>query len=124
VTLPDAKPATARGLYAIGAALLGLEALVLLLAAPAVLSLERGHVSWLKVGYMFGLAALLIVAAVMLRRRGGKLFASVLQVLAIAGGLVTWPLYVVGLVFAGIWIYWLALWPRHTGPDSAIRSTR
>jgi hypothetical protein len=113
MTLSDAKPATPGGLYAIGAAALGLEALVLLLAAPAVLSLERGHVSWLKVGYMFGLAALLIVAAVMLRHRGGKLFASVLQVLAVAGGLVTWPMYVVGLVFAGIWVYWLTLWPRH-----------
>ena len=86
MTLPDAKPATVKGLYAIGAAGLGLEALVLLLAAPAVISLERGHVSWLKVGYMFALAVLLIVAAGMLRRRGGKVFGSVLQVLAVAGG--------------------------------------
>lgn len=121
MTLPDAKPATAGGLYAIGAAGLALEAVVLLLAAPAVLSLERGDVSWLKVGYMFGLAVLLIVAAALLRRPGGKLFASVLQVFAIAGGVVTWPMYVVGIVFAGIWTYWLTLWPRHTGPDSASR---
>jgi hypothetical protein len=113
MTLPDTKPATPGGLYAIGAAGLGLEALVLLLAAPAVLSLERGHVSWLKVGYMFGLALLLIVAAALLRRPGGKVFASVLQVLAVAGGAVTWPLYVVGATFAGIWVYWLTLWPRH-----------
>jgi hypothetical protein len=113
MTLPDTKPATPGGLYAIGSAGLALEALVLLLAAPAVLSLERGNVSWLKVGYMFGLAVLLIVAAALLRHRGGKVFASVLQVFAIAGGLVTWPMYVVGLIFAGIWVYWLTLWPRH-----------
>ena len=58
---------------------------MLLLAAPAVLSLERGHVSWLRVGSLFGLAVLLIIAAAMLRRRGGKAFATVTQVLAIGG---------------------------------------
>jgi hypothetical protein len=101
-----------RGLYAIGSAGLALEALVLLLAGPAVLSLERGHVSALRVGGLFLLAVLLIVAAVRLRKRGGKVFASVLQVFVIASGVVTWPMYVVGLAFAAIWIYWLRLWPR------------
>ena len=114
MTLPDAKPASPRGLYAIGSAGLALEALVLLLAAPAVLSVERGHVSWLKVGYMFGLAALLIVAAALLRRRGGKVFATAVQVPVVAAGLITWPMYIVGLAFAGIWVYWLFLWPRHS----------
>jgi hypothetical protein len=114
MTTPETKPASERGLYAIGAAGLALEAVVMLLAAPAVLSLERGDVSWLKVGYMFGLAVLLIVGAAVLRRRGGKAFGSVLQLLVIAGGAVTWPLYVVGLAFAGIWVYWLTLWPRHS----------
>lgn len=118
MTRPDVKPATPGGLYAIGAAGLALEALVLLLAAPAVLSLERGQVSWLKVGYMFGLAVLLIVGAAVLRRRGGKVAGSILQILVIVAGVVTWPMYVVGLAFAGIWIYWLMLWPRHTGPAS------
>jgi hypothetical protein len=99
-------------LYAIGSAGLALEALVLLLAAPAVLSLERGHVSWLKVGSLFALAVLLMLAAAMLRRHGGKTFASAVQVLAVAAGVVTWPMYVVGAAFAGIWIYWLRLWPR------------
>jgi len=104
-----------RGLYAIGSAGLGLEALVLLLAAPAVLSLERGHISALRVGYLFGMAVLLILAAARLRKRGGKVFATVLQVLVIAGGVVTWPMYVVGVAFGAIWIYWLRLWPRHAG---------
>lgn len=102
-----------RGLYAIGSAGLALEALVLLLAAPAVLSLERGHISGLRVGYLFLLAVLLIVAAARLRKRGGKVFATALQVLVIAGGVVTWPMYVVGAAFGAIWIYWLRLWPRH-----------
>jgi hypothetical protein len=120
VTLPDAKPATAKSLYAVGAAALGLQALVLLLAAPAVISLERGHVSWVKVGYMLALAVLLIAGAAVLRRPGGKVFGSALQVLTIAGGIITWPMYVVGAAFAGIWVYWLALWPRHTSPDSVL----
>jgi hypothetical protein len=111
MTSPEVAPAP-RGLYAIGSAGLSLEALVLLLAAPAVLSLERGHVHWVRVGSLFGLAVLLILAAAMLRRRGGKVFATITQVLAIACGAFTWPMYVVGLAFAGIWIYWLRLWPR------------
>jgi hypothetical protein len=110
VTAVDVPP---RGLYAIGSAGLGLEALVLLLAGPAVLSLERGHISALRVGYLFFLALLLVLAAARLRTRGGKVFATALQALVIAGGLVTWPMYVVGAAFAAIWIYWLRLWPRH-----------
>jgi len=101
-----------RGLYALGSAGLVLEAIVLLLAGPAVISLERGHVSALKVGYLFGMAILLIVAAVWLRKRGGKTLASLIQLLVIAGGVITWPMYVVGLAFAAIWVYWLRLWPR------------
>lgn len=113
MTDPDTKPATERGLYAVGAAGLTIEAVVLLLAAPAVISLERGNVHWIRVGYMFALAVLLILGAAMLRRPGGKTFGSILQVLAIAGGIVTWPMYIVGAAFAGIWLYWLRLWPRH-----------
>jgi Protein of unknown function (DUF4233) len=115
MTTPVAAP---RGLYAIGSAGLSLEALVLLLAAPAVLSLERGHVSWVRVGYLFAMAVLFVLAAAMLRRRGGKAFATTLQVLAIAGGVITWPMYVVGLAFGAIWIYWLRLWPPPQGAGS------
>jgi hypothetical protein len=34
----------------------------------------------------------------------------------VAAGLVTWPMYVVGAVFAAIWVYWLRLrrLGRHT----------
>jgi hypothetical protein len=112
------QPVAPRGLYAIGSAGLSLEALVLLLAVPAVLSVERGHVSGLRVGYLGAMAVLFIVGAAMLRRRGGKAFATALQVLAIAGGVITWPMYVVGLAFAAIWIYWLRLWPAGQEPKA------
>jgi hypothetical protein len=108
MTTPAVAP---RGLYAIGSAGLALEALVLLLSVPAVLSVERGHVSWLRVGYLAVMAVLFVVGAVVLRRRGGKGFGTALQLLAIAGGVITWPMYVVGLAFGAIWIYWLRLWP-------------
>jgi hypothetical protein len=107
VSEPSLPP---RGLYAVGSAGLALEALVLLLAVPAVVSAQRGHVSVGGVIYLALLVVLLIIAAASLRRRGGKPFATAVQPLVIAGGVVTWPMYLVGAVFAGIWIYWLRQW--------------
>ena len=98
-----------RGLMAIGAAGLGMEALVLMLALPAVTTAERGHVHVAGVVYLGVLVVLLIAAAGLLRRRGGVLVATVVQLLVVLAGLVTWPMYVVGLVFAAIWAYWLHL---------------
>jgi hypothetical protein len=43
----------------------------------------------------------------------------VLQVFVVASGLVTWPMFVVGLAFAGIWVYWLRLWPRDASSDTS-----
>ncbi|HEX3899142.1 MAG TPA: DUF4233 domain-containing protein [Mycobacteriales bacterium] len=102
--------AAPRGLYAIGSAGLTMEALVVLLAIPAVTTAQRGHVSGFDVGYLAGLVVLLILATAMLRRRGGKVFSSVVQVLAVGAGIATWPMYIVGAAFAGIWIYWLRQW--------------
>lgn len=99
-----------RGLYAVGTAGLSIEALVLLLAVPAVISAQRGHVSVAGVSYMGALVVLLIVAAAVLRRSFGKRFATAVQPLVILGGIVTWPMYLVGAVFAGIWWYWLRQW--------------
>lgn len=103
-------PAAPRGLYAIGTAGLTIEALVVLLAVPAVASVQRGHVSGLDIGLLLGLFALLVVSAGMLRRRGGKVVSSAAQVAAVACGAISWPMYVVGAAFAGIWIYWLRQW--------------
>jgi hypothetical protein len=107
VTEPAPAP---RGLYAIGAASLAIEALVVLLALPAVATAQRGHVSAPDLGYLGLLVVLLIGAAVVLRRRGGKVISSAVQVLVIAAGIVSWPMYVVGAAFAGLWVYWLRQW--------------
>ncbi len=116
------SPPPPRGLYAVGSAGLAIEAMVLLLAVPAVISQERGHVSALGVGYLVALIILLVVAAARLRKPGGRVLATVTQVLVVAGGLVTWPLWVVGAAFAGIWVYWLAQWPRTPRRPPAARA--
>jgi hypothetical protein len=94
---------------AVGAAGLSFEALVLLLAIPAVTTSQRGHVHVAGVVYIAALAVLLVVVAGALRRRGGVPAGTVLQVLVVGAGVVTWPMYVVGAVFAAIWAYWLHL---------------
>lgn len=103
-------PAAARGLSAIGAAGLAIEALVVLLATPAVITLDRGHVSALKVAVLLALFALLVVAAIVVRRPIGKAFGTAMQPLVFLAGIVTWPMFVVGVVFGLIWAYWLRLW--------------
>ena len=104
------QAAPPRGLLGIGAGGLVLEALVLLLAAPAVAAAERGHVVVWHVVYLLAVAVLLIVAAGQLRRRRGLMFASLLQPWVIVSGVITWPMYVVGLLFGAIWLYYLRLW--------------
>ncbi|HVW79878.1 MAG TPA: DUF4233 domain-containing protein [Mycobacteriales bacterium] len=110
------RPEPPRGLYAIGTAGLTIEALVVLLAVPAVATAQRGHVSGLDIGLLLGLFALLVLSAGLLRRRGGKVVSSLAQVAAIATGVISWPMYVVGVAFAGIWIYWLRQWHLPTPP--------
>ena len=105
---PTPGPTPPRGLFAIGAAGLVFEAIVVLLAAVAVASPGHGHRAG-AIGYLLGLAVVLVVVAGLLRRPGGVVAASIVQVLVVAAGVATWPMYVVGLIFAGIWGYWLHL---------------
>jgi hypothetical protein len=68
VAVPEADAPPPRGLYGIGSGGLVLEALVLLLAAPAVATAERGHVTAWHLVYLLVLAVLLIAASGTLRR--------------------------------------------------------
>jgi len=98
---------------AIGAAGLVFEAIVVFLAASAIASPGHQH-STAGLAYLLGLGVVLIVIAGVLRRPGGVAAATGVQVLVIAAGAVTWPMYVVGVIFAAIWGYWLHL-RRTTG---------
>ena len=98
-----------RGLMAIGAAGLAFEALVILLAVPEVITGNRGHVPVAGVIYLLVLAVALVVIAGMLRRPWGVKAGSVAQLAVIAAGVVTWPMYAIGVIFGAIWLYWLHL---------------
>jgi len=99
-----------RGLVAIGAAGLSMEALVMWLSAPGIAALDRGHTSAIGVGYVVGVGVLLVVAAALMRRPWGRRAGSAVQIPALATGIIAWPMYVVAAVFAGIWVYYLRLW--------------
>jgi uncharacterized membrane protein YidH (DUF202 family) len=99
-----------RGLLAIGAAGLAIEALVVLLATPAVLSLDRGQVSAVAVGCLLALFVLLCIGAGVIRRSWGKRFGTVIQPLVFLTGFFTWPMFVIGVIFGAIWVYYLHLW--------------
>ena len=104
------QPEPPRGLVGIGVGGLVIEVIVLMLATPAVLAAERGHVTGWHVGYLVGLTVLVVVAAVSLARTGARWPGTVVQLLAVAAGVVTWPMYVVGALFLLVWLYYLRLW--------------
>jgi hypothetical protein len=105
-----------RGLMAIGAAGLVFEAIVILLAVPEVITGNRGHVPVGGIVYLLLVALGLVVVAGVLRRPGGVMAGSLAQLAVIAGGVVTWPLYAIGVIFGGIWLYWLHLRRTTTTP--------
>lgn len=108
--MTDERPEPPRGLIGIGIGGLTMEAIVLLLATPAVTTAERGHVVGWHVGYLLGLVVLVVLAAAWLRRPHGLVPGTLVQPLVIAAGVVTWPMYVVGVLFTLVWLYYLRLW--------------
>lgn len=84
------------------AAMLFFEAILLGLSTPVMITVEdvdRGLALWLGLG----LAVACIVVAGMLRRPGGFLLGHVLQVAAVALGLLAPAMFFVGGLFAVLW---------------------
>lgn len=96
---------------AAAATLLGLEAIVALLAAltAATRSDVAPGLAWAAGG---GLAVLCVVAAGLLRRPVGLVLGSLVQVLAIASGFVVATMFFLGGLFAGLWVLALVLGRR------------
>ncbi len=96
---------------AVAATLLGLEAIVALLAAlTAVTTTDVAPgLAWAAGG---GLAVLCVLAAGLLRRPAGPVLGSVVQVLAIASGFVVPTMFFLGALFAGLWVLALVLGRR------------
>jgi hypothetical protein len=102
----NADKATRRAL----AVVLGLEAFVVLLVPRAIAFTDAG-LGGTKTGLLLGLAGLMIVGAGVQRRAWGIGYGSLLQVPLILTGVWLPALFVVGGIFAAIWIYLLTL--RH-----------
>jgi hypothetical protein len=99
----------ARALRAVGVALLGLEALVVLLAVAAAVQFLPADRRGTAVAVLVGLAAAAVLVAGALPRRWSLVAGTLLQLGVILAGLLTWPLYVLGAVFGLLWAYYLRL---------------
>jgi hypothetical protein len=84
------------------AAVLAFESLVILLALPVALHVDHrgGGVAWI----LLALAVVTIVAAGLVRRRGGLWVGSVVQVLVLACGFSVPALGLIGALFALLWV--------------------
>ena len=91
-----------RSFGAVMAATLVLEAIVVLLAIPVVGAVGGGLTS-VSLGYLIGLAALLILLAG-LQRRPWAIWANLgAQVILLAGFAVYPGIGVIGVIFTGLW---------------------
>jgi hypothetical protein len=92
------------------AALLVLEALIVLLVPRAIARTDTG-LDTTKTVLLVVLAVVLVVAGAMLRRSWGIGLGTFLQVLVVLTGVWVAAMYVLGAVFLAIWLYVLNL--RH-----------
>jgi hypothetical protein len=91
------------------AAVLGLETLVVLLV-PRTIAFTTG-LGPVRAGICFGVAAVLLVGAALTRRSWGIGFGSALQIVFTATGFLIATMFLLGVVFAAIWLRLLML--RH-----------
>lgn len=90
----------------LGAATLGIEAIVLGLALVTIHALHPATAgsALLAVGVLTGLC--LAIAAGQ-RWRAGPAAGLLLQLLVMAAGVLIWPLFILGAIFAGLWAVYL-----------------
>lgn len=108
-----------RALRVLGGSVLGLEAVVVLLAIPAVIA--TGSVSgpaWVFITAGLALAIAFIALIGALTRRHALTVGWVLQALVFASGLLVPAMFVIGVVFGLLWYYAIRLARRGPDPDS------
>ncbi len=96
---------------AICAAVLALEAIVLGLSSPVMISVAHVNLAPALVGGM-GLAALALVAAALLRYGWAYWLGHLVQIAAVTLGLIVPVMFLLGLVFAALWLAALLLGRR------------
>jgi hypothetical protein len=95
-------------------AVLGFEAVVVLLAiVPALVLVPDHHAAIVGVG--LGVAALCILAAALMRTEAGLVLGCTTQVAVVAWGFVLPAMFVLGVVFAGLWVAAIVLGRRADG---------
>lgn len=100
------------------AAVLGLEAIVLGLSAPVMIAVADVRPT-AALGGALGLAVLALVAAGLLRHRWAYGLGHVVQVGALALGLVVPVMFVLGAIFAALWVAAIVLGRRVEGAKAA-----
>jgi hypothetical protein len=93
----------ARAMRAALAAVLGLEAIAVLFVPRAIAQFGVG-LTPVRLTLVLGLAGLLLLTAALQRHRAGRLLGSALQAAMLATGLLTGAMYVVGGLFALVWL--------------------
>jgi hypothetical protein len=101
------------------AGILGLEALVTLLV-PRAIAFTTG-LGGTRTGLLVGLAVLMLVAAGLMRRRVGIGAGTLLQVPFLLTGILLAAMFVIAVIFAGIWLYLLNLRHELVGTPGGIR---
>lgn len=106
-TSPDAtgyRQLTAKRLNGAGAALLIIEAIVVLFVPRAIAQTGPGLTSW-RLTAVLAVVALLIVVAGLQRRPWGVWAGLVVQIPVLATGLLTGVMWFLGGLFVLLWIY-------------------
>jgi len=102
------------------AGVLGLEALVVLLV-PRALAFSDAGLGVAKTVTLIVFAVVLIFGAASMRRPWGIGFGSVLQLGLILTGIWLWGMFIVGAIFAAIWIRLLVLRHEVVGTPGGIK---
>jgi len=90
------------------ASVLAFEALVVALAIVPAVTLTDANGTAIVVGGLF-VVALCVLAAALLRTGAGYVLGSVVQVLVVCGGVVLPAMFVLGALFAVLWVSAIAL---------------
>lgn len=93
------------------AIVLSFEAVVLALVTPVMITVADVRPST-ALPVCLGLAGLAVVAAALLRYRAGYILGYLIQVAAVGLGFIVPVMFVLGLVFAGLWIMAMVLGRR------------
>ncbi len=91
------------GMRRLCASVLGMEAIVLGLITPVAITIGKVPAG-LAAAVGLGLAVCCVVVAGLLKRPFAYIAGTVLQVLAIATGVLTPIMYVLGVIFAALWV--------------------